>query len=617
MNFAGLTSRIGFALLLIVVTSHIARATAAERPRIALIIGNTAYQPDTSDATNLSTDGRLPRLKNACRDSEAVAAAVEKLGWKPDSEIIHFCDLPTSGISTEITKFLKFVADNPEAVALFYYAGHGVQVGARSYLFGIDAKPNLKTAARQIDKGSEAQLFVGDAIDVYQDFIIKAGSITDGGFTILIDACRSDPVVNALNPKDGLRKVTAPSNKTTILDGILIGYSTQDGEFAADGAGALGPYAEALVKHIAPGRPITKTMLSVTQTVKTKTRQLDPRNPQVPFYMGSSPYDCLIGCNDDDVVTASAPAAKPFNIGKFANLSFRGPIARRRSDATPAMFAQSSPVTTRVSASPARTSQVQVVFDATQAGEKNNRFGLRADVFWCDGVSGAQENLAKARKVAAYLGELGLKKAIGISTVRLRSLSVSANSKPAYRYLTNNVIYDFGDAAEENVKNRLIEHFPDELQPLTSATRSPAYLSTFICKTSPTTNAPPSVFWQVARPDQMALAKAVRGRIDGTRGTFKVIDGIEVTEVSPDNTEIRFFSAVTRIAAYQLADSLQIILGHSVDTKFIPMLKEASGDGNVEVWIGRLESAVVGVGNPRGFESAANKGVSRNALVNR
>ena len=88
-------------------------ASAARRVtqrRVALVIGNSAYQ-------------FAPHLPNPTNDAEAMAATLQKLGF----EVTKGIDLDRTETEMIIREFSKTL---PGAdVALLFYAGHGIQVG--------------------------------------------------------------------------------------------------------------------------------------------------------------------------------------------------------------------------------------------------------------------------------------------------------------------------------------------------------------------------------------------------------------------------------------------------------------------------------------------------------
>src|SRR5689334_19088515 len=105
----------GLALGLVV----FATAASAER-RVALVIGQAAYQ-------------HAPALANPANDAKAVAAALERLGF----EVVSGYDLANADLRKTVRSFADELAGAD--VALFFYAGHGLQVGGENYLIPVDA----------------------------------------------------------------------------------------------------------------------------------------------------------------------------------------------------------------------------------------------------------------------------------------------------------------------------------------------------------------------------------------------------------------------------------------------------------------------------------------------
>ncbi|SDH32356.1 caspase family protein [Propionivibrio dicarboxylicus] len=191
-------------------------SAAAGEKRIALVIGNSAYK----DAP----------LKNPANDARDVAAALRKLGF----EVIEKTNVPQKEMNRAIVQFgEKLRADT---VALFYYAGHGMQVRGKNYLIPVDA---------QIQ--SEASVRV-EAVDV--DGVLDQLTISPLNIVIL-DACRNNPFERRFRSVGGgLAQMDAPK-------GSLIAYATAPGKTAADGDNRNGLYTQELLKHIqTPGLPL-------------------------------------------------------------------------------------------------------------------------------------------------------------------------------------------------------------------------------------------------------------------------------------------------------------------------------------------------------------------------
>ena len=121
-------------------------------------------------------------------------------------------------------------------VALFYFAGHGLQVDGQNYLVPIDAKMNSRSrVAYEAVKLSD----VSNAL--------AQGNITNN--IIIIDACRNDPFPKEL--RDGSRglarldsSVRSPKKKLFYL------FASAPGTVAQDGKGRNGVFTQELLKYL-------------------------------------------------------------------------------------------------------------------------------------------------------------------------------------------------------------------------------------------------------------------------------------------------------------------------------------------------------------------------------
>ena len=89
--------------------------------RIALVIGNGDYKHTSV-------------LKNPINDAVDIAAALEGVGF----DVVIGKDLTRAGLEKSIRKFSKKL--NNAKVALFFYAGHGLQVHGQNFIVPTDAK---------------------------------------------------------------------------------------------------------------------------------------------------------------------------------------------------------------------------------------------------------------------------------------------------------------------------------------------------------------------------------------------------------------------------------------------------------------------------------------------
>jgi len=259
-------------------------AFALER-RIALVIGNAKYK-------------EAP-LVNSVNDARDMAAALQRTGF----EVIMAIDATQKEMNRAIAKFGDRLTT--DSVALFYYAGHGMQVRGKNYLIPIDAEIKSESSVRV------------ESVDV--DGVLDQLSTSDLNVVIL-DACRNNPFERRANRSvgaAGLAQMEAPK-------GSLIAYATAPGRTAADGEGRNGLYTQALLKYVQePGLTIEQVFKNVRREVARATR-----DGQIPWESSSMTGDFYFlpgarpppatGSKAVAVVPAqkmlSSPAAKPAEV---------------------------------------------------------------------------------------------------------------------------------------------------------------------------------------------------------------------------------------------------------------------------------------------------------------
>ena len=222
------------ALLLVLATPVL----SAER--VALVVGNSAYSETTA-------------LRNPVNDAVAMAAALRRLGF----EVIEGRDLDREGFFDKIDAFEDAV--RTAKMALFFYAGHGLQVGGRNYLGPVDMKLEKRQDLRRHAVELAAVLEVMD-------------SETN---LVILDACRNNPLAGDLERSLRLDRNMLASRglaRVKSTGEMLIAYATAPGNVAADGDGDHSPYTEALLAHIEkPGMSVQELFTEVTGSVKNKT----------------------------------------------------------------------------------------------------------------------------------------------------------------------------------------------------------------------------------------------------------------------------------------------------------------------------------------------------------
>jgi hypothetical protein len=188
---------------------------AVTESRVALVIGNSTYP-------------NVP-LKNPANDARDLADALKGLGFS----VTLVIDGDLAAMSRAIRDFGNAIK-KPDAVALFYFSGHGVQYRGANYL--IPAKADIQDA-------DELSFSAVNADQVYA----KMESSGDRTNIVILDACRNNPFPGAER---------ASERGLTVVSGVqppqsLIIYATAPGKTAQDGEGRNGVFTAALLKHIA------------------------------------------------------------------------------------------------------------------------------------------------------------------------------------------------------------------------------------------------------------------------------------------------------------------------------------------------------------------------------
>ncbi|HRI50982.1 MAG TPA: caspase family protein [Pseudomonadota bacterium] len=202
---------------------------------------------------------RLP-LNNALNDADDMARTLRQLGF----QVLLRKDLSLRQMEEAVRTFGDQL--QVSAVGLFYYAGHGVQVGGFNYLVPIDAH------IRREDEIKYQSLSA--------DLVLEKMRSAEGRTNIVIlDACRNNPFLHsrALAGAGGLAPMNAPS-------GTIIAYATGPNAVASDGLdGRNGLYTSHLLKSIVrPGTPIEQVFKEVRVHVRA-----DSGGQQTPWETSS------------------------------------------------------------------------------------------------------------------------------------------------------------------------------------------------------------------------------------------------------------------------------------------------------------------------------------------
>ena len=187
---------------------------------MALLVGNALYVQGA--------------LGNPVNDVRLVGSTLRRLGFAVT--ILENADKATfHGAVVDFCTRLEQAG--AASVALFYYAGHGIQHDGTNYLLPVNA--NIP---------SSRHLAVG-ALRV-DEIVAELARMPRTANVIVLDACRNNPLpgmaVSSRDVTQGLAALKLPA------EGMLVVYSTAAGEVAEDGNSDRSPYATALVE-VLPG----------------------------------------------------------------------------------------------------------------------------------------------------------------------------------------------------------------------------------------------------------------------------------------------------------------------------------------------------------------------------
>ena len=207
------------------------QSTLNALPRVALIIGNTNYIESP--------------LKNPGNDAKAIAGELQKVGFKTNLQL----DTGRAQLAEAIQTFGADLAKS-KGVGLFYYAGHGAQLGWRNYLIPVDA--DVQKLEDMRTKTVELNILLAG--------LTKAQNAMN---VVILDACRDNPFGSKVPTEHkGLSQFDAPPRS-------LLAYATAPGNTAADGSGAHGLYTENLLREIkAPEAKIEDVLKRVRLNVR-------------------------------------------------------------------------------------------------------------------------------------------------------------------------------------------------------------------------------------------------------------------------------------------------------------------------------------------------------------
>jgi uncharacterized caspase-like protein len=207
-------------------------ACATSQPRVALVVGNGEYQHATP-------------LANPANDAALMAERLENLGWVVTSAI----DVSAATFEERTASFVQQLQEAEEAI--FFYAGHGMQINGENYIVPIEFDPESAELNRDL-------ISMNQTIERFKE--------SDVQLAVFLDACRDNPLAGEYEKtfREGSRGLSLRRDETESSDlrfgrglaelpataGTFIAYSTAPGHVALDGTGEHSPFVSALANHI-------------------------------------------------------------------------------------------------------------------------------------------------------------------------------------------------------------------------------------------------------------------------------------------------------------------------------------------------------------------------------
>jgi uncharacterized caspase-like protein len=214
----------------------------ASEGRIALVVGNAAYP--------------AAALNNPENDARLVAATLRQLGF----DVSEHVNLGALEFRRVLREFARRARDE-EGVVVFYYAGHGMQIGGRDYLVPVDVDLRDQDEVRD------------DAVDVDELLLRRLSSSRARASIVILDACRDNPFSMATTlPMPGAER---PRRTDTVASAVLIAYASAPGEPAQDGPPeSHSVYTRHLVEEmLAEGVEVERMFKNVRIKVQQETQR--------------------------------------------------------------------------------------------------------------------------------------------------------------------------------------------------------------------------------------------------------------------------------------------------------------------------------------------------------
>ncbi|WP_171128465.1 MULTISPECIES: caspase family protein [unclassified Ruegeria] len=212
--------------------------------RVALVVGNSDYE-------------NTERLTNPVNDAFEISKVLKQLGF----EVIEVKNASQRDFGEALLRFEQRL--DGATHALFFYAGHGMQLRGENYLLSVDAKVQNQ------------HLIDSEAVRLSKVLnLMESRAATSIAF---IDACRDNPLANALRDRvpDQARSLGLGRGLAVVggaYSDSLVAFATTPGKIAYDGTGPNSPFTKALLSHIkTPGIEVSTMLKRVSADVLEET----------------------------------------------------------------------------------------------------------------------------------------------------------------------------------------------------------------------------------------------------------------------------------------------------------------------------------------------------------
>jgi len=189
-------------LVLALVVLCLLAGTALAQKRLALVIGNDAYE-------------EISKLEKAVNDATAISDTLKGLGF----EVTTATDVGRRDMNRAIQDFVSGIQEGD--TAMFFYAGHGVEIDGENYLLPVDIPDASPGNAGFIETESMP----------LDDILARLRERNARLNLVVLDACRNNPFsrsgTRSLGGGAGLARISAPQ-------GTFVMYSADVGEAALD-----------------------------------------------------------------------------------------------------------------------------------------------------------------------------------------------------------------------------------------------------------------------------------------------------------------------------------------------------------------------------------------------